>query len=75
MRCIKSVFQAPCRREAPIGGTAIHKKQLGVFLQIFNILQKKGEINFKIGGIGQTFVFDLQSLKVHNSINEKGSYD
>jgi hypothetical protein len=27
------------------------KKQLGVFLQIFDILQKKGEINLKIGGI------------------------
>jgi hypothetical protein len=29
----------------------IYKKQLSVFLQIFNILRKKGEINFKIGGL------------------------
>jgi hypothetical protein len=29
-----------------------YNKQLGAFLEIFNILRKKGEINFKIGGIG-----------------------
>jgi hypothetical protein len=46
------VFQPPCRREAPTGGTPIEKKQLGVFVQIFNIMRKKGEIDFKIGGIG-----------------------
>jgi hypothetical protein len=46
------IHQLPYRREAPIGGTPLYKKQLGLFLQIFNILRKKGEINFKIGGIG-----------------------
>jgi hypothetical protein len=46
-----------------------------VVLQIFNILQKKGEINFKIGAIGEVFAFILHSLKVRNLINEKGSYD
>jgi hypothetical protein len=30
----------------------ISKKQLGVFSQFSNILQTKGEINFKISGIG-----------------------
>jgi hypothetical protein len=45
-------YSAPYRREAPIGGTPLYKKQLGVFLQIFNILRKKGEINFKISEIG-----------------------
>jgi hypothetical protein len=49
-------FQPLYRCEAPIGGTLLYKKQLGVFLQIFNILRKIGEINFKIGGIGQVFV-------------------
>jgi hypothetical protein len=29
-----------------------YKKQLGVFLRIFNILRKKGKINLKIGEIG-----------------------
>jgi hypothetical protein len=33
-------------------GAPLYKKQLTVFLQIFNILRKKEEINFKIGGIG-----------------------
>jgi hypothetical protein len=37
---------------SPIGSTPLYQKQLGVFLQIFNILREKGEINFKIGGIG-----------------------
>jgi hypothetical protein len=32
------LFQPPCRREAPIGGRPLDKKQLGVFLQIFNIV-------------------------------------
>jgi hypothetical protein len=50
---IKSIFvQRPYRRQAPIGGTPLYQKQLGVFLKFFNILRKKGEINFKIGGIG-----------------------
>jgi hypothetical protein len=35
----------------------LEKEQLGVFLQIFNVLRKKGETNFKIGGIGYEFVF------------------
>jgi hypothetical protein len=47
-----NLVQPPYRRFAPVRGTPLHKKQLGVFLQIFNILRKKGEINFKIGGIG-----------------------
>jgi hypothetical protein len=45
-------FQPLYRREAPIGGIPLYKKQLGILLQIFNILHKKGEGNFKIGGIG-----------------------
>jgi hypothetical protein len=69
------LFQPPYRREAPTGGTPLYQKQFGVFLQIFDILRKKGEINFKRGGIGSVFVFVLQSLKVRNLINEKGSYD
>jgi hypothetical protein len=40
------------RRFAPIGGTSLYKKQLGIFLQIFNLLRKKREINFIIGEIG-----------------------
>jgi hypothetical protein len=44
--------ELPYRGETPIGGTPLYTKQLGVFLKIFNILGKKGEINFKIGGIG-----------------------
>jgi hypothetical protein len=47
-----AVFQPPSRRFAPIRDTPLHKKQFGVFLQIFHILRKKGEVNFKIGGIG-----------------------
>jgi hypothetical protein len=47
-----SLFQPACRSEAPIGVTPLYKKQLRLFLQIFNILRKKREINFKIGGIG-----------------------
>jgi hypothetical protein len=66
------LVQSPYRREASIGGTPLYKKQLNMFLQIFNILRKKGEINFKIGGIGQAFAFILLSSKVRNSINEKG---
>jgi hypothetical protein len=58
-------------RFAPIGSTPLYKKQHGAFLQKFNILRKKGEINFKTGGIGSALVSILQSLKVHNSINEK----
>jgi hypothetical protein len=46
------LVQPPYQREAPIGTTPLDKKQLGVFLQIFNILRKKGEIDFKINGIG-----------------------
>jgi hypothetical protein len=46
------LVQPPYRREAPIGSTPLDKKHLGVFLQIFNILRKKGEINLKIDGIG-----------------------
>jgi hypothetical protein len=46
------LFQPPYRRFAAIGGTPLYKKQLGMFLQIINILRKKGEINFKTGGIG-----------------------
>jgi hypothetical protein len=46
------LIQPPYRREALIGGTPLYQKQLGVFLQMFNILRKKREINFKIGGIG-----------------------
>jgi hypothetical protein len=33
-------------------GAPFDTKQVGELLQIFNILRKKGEINFKIGGIG-----------------------
>jgi hypothetical protein len=62
-------------RFAPIGGTHLYKKQLGMFLQIFNILRKKGEINFKIGEIRSAFVLILHCLEVRNSINKKGSYD
>jgi hypothetical protein len=47
-----SCSSAAHRRFALIGGTSLHKKQLGIFLQIFNLLRKKGEINFKIPGIG-----------------------
>jgi hypothetical protein len=46
------LVQPPCRRKAPTGDRPLYKKRLGVFLQIFNILRKKGEINFKIGRIG-----------------------
>jgi hypothetical protein len=46
------VVQPPYRCEAPIGDTLLYQKQLGVVLKIFNVLRKKGEINFKIGGIG-----------------------
>jgi hypothetical protein len=35
---------------------------------------KERRDQFQIGGIGEAFVFILHSLKVHNSINEKGSY-
>jgi hypothetical protein len=34
-------IQLPYRRLAPIGGAPLDKKQLGMFLQIFNILQRK----------------------------------
>jgi hypothetical protein len=47
-----SPFQPPYQRFAPRGDTPLYMKQLGVFLQIFNILRKKGEINFRISGIG-----------------------
>jgi hypothetical protein len=47
-----AIFQPPYRRFAPIGGTPLDKKQLSVFLQIFNILRKKGEVDFKISGVG-----------------------
>jgi hypothetical protein len=40
-------FQPPDRRSAAIGGMP-----LGAFLLIFNFLRKKGEIDFKMGGIG-----------------------
>jgi hypothetical protein len=46
--CVTELFS----RFAPVGGTPLHKKQLGLLLQIFNITQKTGEINFKTGGIG-----------------------
>jgi hypothetical protein len=49
---VLSLFQPPYRRFAPIGSAPLYKKQLGVFLQIFNILRSKGGINFKIDGIG-----------------------
>jgi hypothetical protein len=49
---VPKLFQPPYRRFAPIGGTHLYKKQLGAFLQIFKILRKKRELNFKIGGIG-----------------------
>jgi hypothetical protein len=68
-------FQPPYRREAPIGSTSLYKKQLAVFLQIFDILRKKGEINFKIGGIGEAFLFILHRLKVHNPVTEEGNDD
>jgi hypothetical protein len=48
MSCSPSSY----RREAPIGVTPLNKKQFGVFLQIFNILRKKGEMNLEIGGFG-----------------------
>jgi hypothetical protein len=48
---IERGFQPPSQRFAPIGDTPLYKKQLGVFVQIFNILRKKGDINFKLGGI------------------------
>jgi hypothetical protein len=41
----------PWQGEAPIGGTPLYKKQLGVYLQIFNILRKKRDINFEMDGI------------------------
>jgi hypothetical protein len=56
-------------------GEPLYQKQFGVFSQIFSILQKKAEINFKIGGIGYAFVFTLHTLNVGNFINEKGNYD
>jgi hypothetical protein len=37
----RKIVQPPDRCEAPIGGTPLYKKQLGEFLQIFNILRKK----------------------------------
>jgi hypothetical protein len=40
-RSKKYFFQPPEWLFAPIGGTAIYKKQFGVFVQIFNILRKK----------------------------------
>jgi hypothetical protein len=43
---LEIVCQPPDRR------LPLLKKQLGVFLQMFNILRKKGEVNFKRGGIG-----------------------
>jgi hypothetical protein len=49
---LHKLIQPPYQREAPIGVTLLYKKQLGVFLQIFNILRKKGEFNFKVDGIG-----------------------
>jgi hypothetical protein len=48
----REVFQPPYRCFTRIGGPPLYQKQLGVFLHIFNILRNKGEINFKIGGIG-----------------------
>jgi hypothetical protein len=69
------LFSAPHRRFARMGSLPLDKKQLGVFLQIFNILRKKGDINFKIDEIGEAFVFILHSLKLCNSINEKGNYE
>jgi hypothetical protein len=47
-----TLVQPPYRRFAPIGDTPLYKKQLGVFLQIFSIVRKKGENNFERGGIG-----------------------
>jgi hypothetical protein len=46
------LVQPSYRREASMGGTTLYKKQLGLFLQIFNILRKNKEIDLKIGGIG-----------------------
>jgi hypothetical protein len=34
-------YQPPYQRLVPIGGMPLYKKQLSVFLQIFNILRKK----------------------------------
>jgi hypothetical protein len=42
-----SCSPADGQRFAPIGGTSLDKKQLGLFLQIFNFLRKKREISFK----------------------------
>jgi hypothetical protein len=44
-------IQPPYRCEAPIGWYARDKEELGLFLQISNILRKKGNVNLKIGGI------------------------
>jgi hypothetical protein len=52
MQTAECFVQRPYQRFAPIAGKPRCKKQLGVFLQIFNILRKKGEIDFKIDGIG-----------------------
>jgi hypothetical protein len=43
-----------------------------VLLQIFNILRKKSEINFKTGWIVQELVCILHRLMVCNFIDEKG---
>jgi hypothetical protein len=38
MQTAGCLVQPPDRREPPIRGTPPYKKQLGVFLQIFNVL-------------------------------------
>jgi hypothetical protein len=43
---LHKLVQPLYQRELPL-----YEKQFGVLLQIFNILRRKGEINFKTGGI------------------------
>jgi hypothetical protein len=38
-----ALFQPPYQRFAPIGGTPLYKKRLGIFVQIFKILRKRSD--------------------------------
>jgi hypothetical protein len=58
--CIFNRFSATYWRQAPLGDPPLYKKHPGLFLQIFNILQKKREINFtKVESDKYLFLFYL----------------
>jgi hypothetical protein len=50
------------------------KETAGPVLAKINIIRKKSRFNFKIGRIGEAYVFTSYSPNLRNFIDERGSY-